>query len=84
MKYTIFILCIGLSLVGCLDTVTDPRPGPITETDAELFDAPPFGQHEHRLRLRQLGCLQFGAPMAKARLRKWQIWLWQTMNSTAV
>ena len=41
MKYTIFSLCIGLGLVGCLDTVTDPRPGPITETDAELFDARP-------------------------------------------
>lgn len=26
---------------GCLDPVSDPRPGPITETDAELFDARP-------------------------------------------
>ena len=34
----VLLACFEL---GCLDPVSDPRPGPITETDAELFDARP-------------------------------------------
>ena len=35
---TVLLACFQF---GCLDPVSDPRPGPITETDAELFDARP-------------------------------------------
>ena len=32
------ICMICLCLVGCLETAVDPRPGPSSDLDAELFD----------------------------------------------
>ena len=41
MKHSLLIFCLWSILLGCLDTATDPRPGPIIDTDAETFDVRP-------------------------------------------
>ena len=41
MKHSLLIFSLGSILLGCLDTATDPRPGPIMDTDAETFDVRP-------------------------------------------
>lgn len=39
--YTLLAVLLACLELGCLEPVSDARPGPITETDAELFDARP-------------------------------------------
>ena len=47
MKHARTILFICFALIGCLDTATDPRPGPPEASDAEVFDVrpPPIGNN---------------------------------------
>ena len=41
MTHVPTILFICFVLLGCLDTATDPRPGPLEASDAEVFDVRP-------------------------------------------
>ena len=47
MKHVLPIICLWCILLGCLDTAADPRPGPVDEADAEIFDVrtPPTGNN---------------------------------------